>query len=104
MGRVFGVLARMKGLRGTAFDPFGRSAERKMERALIVQFERDMAEVLERLSPATQEIARELAELPLSIRGYGPVKAASETMAAKRREALLAALRDGGSPDQLAAE
>ena len=104
MGRVFGVLARMKGLRGTAFDPFGRSAERKMERALIVQFERDMAEVLERLSPATQEIARELAELPLSIRGYGPVKAASETMAAKRREALLAALRTGGSPDQLAAE
>ena len=104
MGRVFGVLARMKRLRGTAFDPFGRSAERKMERALIVQFERDMAEVLERLSPATQEIARELAELPLSIRGYGPVKAASETMAAKRREALLAALRDGGSPDQLAAE
>ena len=104
MGRVFGVLARMKGLRGTAFDPFGRSAERKMERALIVQFERDMAEVLERLSPATQEIARELAELPLSIRGYGPVKTASETMAAKRREALLAALRTGGSPDQLAAE
>ncbi|MDF1619203.1 indolepyruvate ferredoxin oxidoreductase family protein [Pseudothioclava nitratireducens] len=104
MGRVFEVLARMKGLRGTAFDPFGRSAERKMERALIVQFERDMAEVLERLSPATQQIARELAELPLSIRGYGPVKTASETMAAKRREALLAALRDGGSPDQLAAE
>ena len=50
MKRWLKLLAKMKGLRGTAFDVFGRTAERKMERALIVQFEQDMGEVLNGLS------------------------------------------------------
>ncbi|KEO52723.1 hypothetical protein TP2_07215 [Thioclava pacifica DSM 10166] len=104
MERNFRLLAKLKGLRGTPFDIFGYSDERKMERALIKQYEADMAEVLPKVTPETLEIARELAELPLSIRGFGPVKAQAEQMAAKRREELLAAFREGGSPQALAAE
>ncbi|OOY32383.1 indolepyruvate ferredoxin oxidoreductase family protein [Thioclava sp. F36-6] len=104
MERNFRLLAKLKGLRGTPFDPFGYAAERKMERALIKQYEADMAEVLPKVTPETMEIARELAELPLTIRGFGPVKAQAEQMAAKRREELLAAFRAGGTPQKMAAE
>jgi len=75
-----------------------------MERALIKQYEADMAEVLPKVTPETMEIARKLAELPLTIRGFGPVKAQAEQMAAKRREELLAAFRAGGTPQKMAAE
>ncbi|HGG63004.1 MAG TPA: indolepyruvate ferredoxin oxidoreductase family protein, partial [Rhodobacteraceae bacterium] len=101
---VYRLLARLKGLRGTAFDLFGRTRERKMERALIAQYEADMAEVLPDVTPQTLDIAVELAELPLSVRGFGPVKMANETTAAKRREALLAAFRAGGADIVDAAE
>ncbi|OOY08130.1 indolepyruvate ferredoxin oxidoreductase family protein [Thioclava sp. F36-7] len=104
MERNFRLLAKLKGLRGTPFDPFGYATERKMERALIKQYEADMAEVLPKVTPETMEIARELAELPLTIRGFGPVKAQAEQMAAKRREELLAAFRAGGTPQKMAAE
>jgi len=50
MARLFPVLARLKRLRGTPFDPFGYSVERKMERALIVQYEKDMAGLRDRRS------------------------------------------------------
>ena len=104
MARWFKLLAKFKGLRGTAFDPFGRTAERKMERALIAQYEQDMETVLAHLSPETLDVAVALAELPLSIRGFGPVKEANEAKAAKDREELLAQLRSGGSPQLEAAE
>lgn len=93
---AFRLLARMKGLRGTPFDPFGRTAERRMERALIAQYEADMAHVLPRLSAANRDAIVALARLPLKIRGFGPVKAANEAGAAKEREALLAEIRAGG--------
>jgi indolepyruvate ferredoxin oxidoreductase len=96
-------LAAMKRLRGTPFDPFGRTAERRMERALIKQYEADMEEVL-RLAPANPDAAVALAELPLQIRGYGPVKEANAETAARRREELLAALRAGEAPAAQAAE
>lgn len=101
---AFRVLARLKLLRGTPLDPFGRTAERRMERALIAEFEADMAEVLPKVTPATLPVARELAELPLTIRGYGPVKEANAGKAAARRLALLQAFRAGGAPLQHAAE
>ena len=104
MLRAFGVLARFKHLRGTAWDPFARNPERKMERALIAQYEADMAEVLPRVTPATLDAAVALAELPLTIRGFGPVKDANAQAAAKRREELLAAIRAGGAPQAQAAE
>jgi indolepyruvate ferredoxin oxidoreductase len=98
------LLARMRFLRGTPFDPFGYSAERRMERALIREYEADMAEVLPKLDEATRDAIVALAELPLSIRGFGPVKEANAAKAAKRREELLAAIRAGGAPLARAAE
>ncbi|MGQ3486483.1 indolepyruvate ferredoxin oxidoreductase family protein [Roseovarius pacificus] len=97
-------LSKMKRLRGTPLDPFGYTAERKMERALIKQYERDMAEVLPKLDDATHDAVVALAGLPLQIRGFGPVKQANEAKAAKRREELLAVIRQGGAPMAQAAE
>ena len=98
------VMARMKGLRGTPLDVFGYTAERKMERALIKQYERDMAEVLGQLTEQTRDAIVALAELPKQIKGFGPVKQAAETKAAKRREELLSVIRAGGPSLAKAAE
>jgi len=91
--RAMPLLARMKRLRGTALDPFRFSEERKTERALIAQYERDMDEVLKGDGPL--DVAIQLAELPRSIRGFGPVKVQNVAKAEKRREELLAAYRAG---------
>ncbi|MFQ5438398.1 MAG: indolepyruvate ferredoxin oxidoreductase family protein, partial [Paracoccaceae bacterium] len=102
---VFRLLARLKRVRGTPFDVFCLSAERQMERALIRTFEADMNEVLNALSPETMEIAVKLAELPLSIRGFGPVKMESVAAYHKQREKLLGRFRaGGGAPKRVAAE
>ena len=99
---MFRTLTKLKALRGTPFDPFGYTAERRMERALIRQYEKDMAEVLK--DPGRNpDAARALAELPLQIRGFGPVKQANAAAAEKRREELLAAFRSG-APVSVAAE
>lgn len=98
------ILRGLKGLRGTPLDVFGYTAERKMERALIKQYEADMKKVLAELKPETMDAAVALARLPLEIRGFGPVKMANEAKAAKRREEILSALRDGGTPLSKAAE
>ena len=102
--RPLRLLVRMKGLRGTPLDIFGHGAERRMERKLIRQYERDMAEVLPKLAAETRDAIIALAELPLEIRGFGPVKMANAEKAAKRREALLAGIRAGGAPLVRAAE
>ncbi|WP_296424326.1 indolepyruvate ferredoxin oxidoreductase family protein [Yoonia sp.] len=102
MAWAFPKLAKLKFLRGTPFDPFGRTAERRMERALIKQYEADMADMLKSVRPDTRDAAAALAALPLDIRGFGPVKDANVRKAAKRREELLAVLRT--APMQQAAE
>ncbi|MEM9576125.1 MAG: indolepyruvate ferredoxin oxidoreductase family protein [Pseudomonadota bacterium] len=102
--RPLRVLARLKLLRGTPLDPFGYTAERKTERALIRQYEKDMAEVLPLLTDDTRDAIAALAELPLQIRGFGPVKAENEVKAAKRREELLSVIRAGGPDVAKAAE
>ncbi|THH38869.1 indolepyruvate ferredoxin oxidoreductase family protein [Aliishimia ponticola] len=102
--RFFPLLARMKRLRGTPFDLFGRTAERRMERALISQYEKDMRAVLPQLDTARRDAIIALAELPLQIRGFGPVKQANEAKAAKRREELLAVIKAGGPSLGQAAE
>ncbi|MGV6805759.1 MAG: indolepyruvate ferredoxin oxidoreductase family protein [Ruegeria sp.] len=98
------VLTKLKGLRGTPLDIFGYSAERRMERALIRQYEKDMKEVLPRLDDNTRDAIVALSRLPLDIRGFGPVLAANEAKAAKRREELLAVIRQGGTETRAAAE
>jgi indolepyruvate ferredoxin oxidoreductase len=97
--RAYPWMARGKVLRGTPFDPFGRTAERRMERALIAEYEADM-ELLVVQAPTEAAIA--LARLPLEIKGFGPVKAANAAKAAKRRAECWAAIRQ--SPLQRAAE
>ena len=101
---VFRLLARLKAIRGTAFDPFGHTAERRAERAAIVEYETDMLRVFASFGPAIQTAAVELAELPLSVRGYGPVRAAGAERAALRRAELLAAIQAGNAPVPMAAE
>jgi indolepyruvate ferredoxin oxidoreductase len=102
---VFRMLAKMKGLRGTAFDIFGYSADRRLERDLIAGYEKDVATVLGLLSPATLDTAIELLSLPDRIRGYGPVKEKA-VQDAKARYAQLAAdlVNPPPAPRQLAAE
>jgi indolepyruvate ferredoxin oxidoreductase len=92
MDRGFTVLSKLKMLRGTPLDIFGYSFERKMERDLIRQYEGDIAKVLPMFSPETKDKIIALAELPMTIRGFGPVKLLNEQKAAKRREELLEAL------------
>ena len=94
----------MKELRGTPLDPFGYTAERRMERALISQYEADVARLLPMLTPDRMEPALALLELPLLIRGFGPVKAANAEKAAARRAELWAVLEDGGASLAKAAE
>ena len=102
--RPLRILARLKFLRGTPLDPFSYTAERRMERALITQYERDMAEVLPKMTDGTRDAVIALARLPLQIKGFGPVKAQAEQKAAKRREELLSAIRAGDAPLSHAAQ
>lgn len=101
---VFRLLAAMRPLRGGLFDPFRWSGERREQMAHLAQFEADMARLLPRVTPETEEILRELAELPLSVRGFGPVRAKAQAQAETRRAALLAAFDAGGTPERLAAQ
>ncbi|MGR3436304.1 MAG: indolepyruvate ferredoxin oxidoreductase family protein [Shimia sp.] len=104
MARAAGVLIRLRPLRGTPFDPFGHTAERRMERALIAEYEADMRWAADRLDPGTRDAVLALAELPLSIRGFGPVKEANAQAAAKRRAELKQTIAQGGPDMAQAAE
>ncbi len=81
---VFKVLARLRGLRGTRFDLFGLTAERRMERALIREFETTVETLLEGLNRSNVAEAARIASLYLEIRGYGPVK--DEAVATVRKD------------------
>src|SRR5712672_3538852 len=102
---LFRLLAKMKALRGTAFDLFANSPDRHLERDLIAGYEKDVATVLSVLSPPTLDTAIELLSLPDRIRGYGPVKEKS-VQDAKARYAQLAAdlANPPPAPRQIAAE
>jgi indolepyruvate ferredoxin oxidoreductase len=71
---VLRVLPRLRWLRGTRLDPFSYSAERRMERGLIADYEALLQTIVSFLTPANHAIAVELALLPEQIRGFGPVK------------------------------
>jgi indolepyruvate ferredoxin oxidoreductase len=87
---VFRLLAGLKGLRGTAFDLFGRTEERRMERKLRDDYEQLIARFDSELTPGNYDAAVALAELPERIRGYGHVKERHLAEIAPLREALLA--------------
>ena len=94
MMSAFRVLAKMRRFRGTALDIFARSPERKMERALIGEYEAVINEILERLTPQNYSTAVDLASLPEHIRGYGYIKERNVRDVKLRETALLAQLRD----------
>lgn len=95
MLKAFAVLAKFKFLRGRAIDPFGRTAERRMERQLIADYEQQIGKILEKLDVQHLELATELAALPHFIRGYGHVKEANVRTVRRRATRLLA--RFGGA-------
>ena len=88
--RLFGLLAKFKGLRGTALDLFGGTEERRTERALIAQYAADIETLLAQLTPANHALAVEIAGVPEMIRGYGHVKMRHLEQAQKQRAELLA--------------
>ncbi|MFG1413261.1 indolepyruvate ferredoxin oxidoreductase family protein [Xanthobacter sp. VTT E-85241] len=90
MMKAFGLLAKFRGLRGTPLDPFGRTAERRTERALIAEYEALLGEIVGALDADNHAHAVALASVPEKIRGYGPVKA-RHLVAAKAEEAALLA-------------
>ena len=93
MFQAFRLLAKLKFLRGTALDPFGRSAERRAERLLISQYRDTLRALLPELAPANLAVAIELASLPARIRGYGHVKEQAMAAARSRQDELLETFR-----------
>jgi len=89
LGSAFRLLAPLKFLRGTPLDPFGYTAERRMERGLIAEYEATLDALLGGLTPDTLVAAAEIARLPEAIRGYGPIKARSVAAARLRQAELI---------------
>lgn len=96
---VLRVLARMKALRGTPFDPFAHSADRRMERAMIADYDADLALAERHLRRAPADCAA-LLGWPDEVRGYGPVKEAAHAKAMTLRRKLRDRL---GAEDKAAA-
>ncbi len=104
MMKGFRILAAMKGLRGTAFDPFGYHADRRRERRLLAEYESDL-DLIETMLPGRIEAAAALASVPALVRGYGHVRQASMEKAAAERARLVERLaRDAARPELQAAE
>ncbi|HYF17219.1 MAG TPA: DUF6537 domain-containing protein, partial [Ramlibacter sp.] len=89
MGLGFKLLARLKGLRGTALDVFGRTEERRTERALIGEYRRSIEQVLGRLDAGNHGLAVEIAAIPDQIKGFGHVKERNLAAARQRWQALM---------------
>ncbi len=100
---VFGWLAKGKRFRGTSLDVFGYSAERKLERQMIGDYEALLTEVGQKLTPANHGLAVQLAANAMDIKGFGHVKLKAYDQAKAREKQLLAQLRSP-SPVLRAAE
>jgi indolepyruvate ferredoxin oxidoreductase len=94
MMTVFGVLAKFKSLRGGTFDIFGYTAERKLERQLVADYEKTIGDLLSSLNTDNYDMAVDIASIPEHIRGYGHVKHAHFVEAKKREAELLQKFRN----------
>ncbi|MBO0333380.1 indolepyruvate ferredoxin oxidoreductase family protein [Sneathiella sp. CAU 1612] len=103
MMKAFGLLAKFKGLRGTPLDPFGKTEERKTERALITEYADTMTEIAAKLTKDNLALAVEIASVPEHIRGFGHVKEQHLKTAKAERESLLDRF-EKGDVETLAAE
>jgi indolepyruvate ferredoxin oxidoreductase len=101
---LFRQLAKFKFLRGTPFDPFGYSTERRTERALVRDYEALLEEVLAKLDADNHHVAVGLAAIPEKIRGFGHVKLRHLKAAKADEAALLEQFRAGPAPLLKAAE
>jgi len=90
MGSAMRLLARFRGLRGTALDPFGRTEERRTERALITEYEQTVETLLNGLTRENLPLAVEIASLPEQIRGYGHIKMKNLAEARTKKAELMA--------------
>ncbi|MBO6758949.1 MAG: indolepyruvate ferredoxin oxidoreductase family protein [Roseibium sp.] len=90
---AFKLLAKFKGLRGTWLDPFGRTEERRSERALIAQYQEDLTHIAGTLNASNYGLLVELARVPDLVRGFGPVKDANMEKAADKRAQILDQLK-----------
>ncbi len=97
---VFGLLARLRKLRGTRLDLFGMTAERRMERELIEEFEAQAEELIDGLDTGNVELAKAILAEYLEIRGYGPVK---EQAASEARQRIQSKLQEFRQANKLAA-
>ncbi|MEO8488077.1 MAG: DUF6537 domain-containing protein, partial [Betaproteobacteria bacterium] len=98
MMKAFRMLAKLRRLRGTALDVFGRTEERKMERRLLAEYEAQIDEISKRLAPHNHAIAVEIARIPEHIRGYGHVKLRHLKEAKARETVLLGQFRGAQVP------
>jgi indolepyruvate ferredoxin oxidoreductase len=85
---VLRLLAKLRWLRGSKLDPFGMSADRRLDRALLERYERLLDRIARELDESRFEIALELARLPERVRGYGPIKAAAAARARSAEDEL----------------
>jgi indolepyruvate ferredoxin oxidoreductase len=90
---LFAMLARLKFLRGTPFDVFGYARERRIERSLVGWYQALIGELCTDLDAADLGVLTEIAQLPMEIRGYGPVKDQAVTVVGERLAGLIAQLR-----------
>jgi indolepyruvate ferredoxin oxidoreductase len=103
MMSAFRVLASLKRLRGTAFDVFGYTEERKMERRLIAEYEATVDSLLATLDQNNHGLAVQIASVPETMRGFGHIKEKNVVAAKARETSLLAAYRTPAS-EKVAAE
>jgi indolepyruvate ferredoxin oxidoreductase len=101
---AFRILAKLRWLRGTRFDIFGRTAERRRERQSIAEYEALLGEIIAGLATANHAIAVELAAVPLEIRGFGHIKEANLRRAQATAETLITRFRAPPGPQAVAAE
>jgi indolepyruvate ferredoxin oxidoreductase len=97
MMNAFGLLAKLRFLRGTALDPFGYTAERRTERRLVEEYETILGELTAGLTPQNHALAVAIAALPEKIRGFGPVKERHLAAAKAEERELLSRWRKGST-------
>ncbi|HEY0846613.1 MAG TPA: indolepyruvate ferredoxin oxidoreductase family protein [Noviherbaspirillum sp.] len=98
MLKAFGLLAKLKFLRGGTFDVFGHTAERKTERALIGQYRETVSALLPKLTTQNLAKAVAIASIPEEIRGFGHIKERNLKAAKEKEAALLNAFDAPGAP------
>jgi len=95
MLKAMKLLARMRGMRNSALDPFRFSEDRKLDRRLLADYEALIDQLLAGLKAENLHTAVALARLPEEVRGFGPVREDAAEKAEKRKQQLLEEFKSG---------